>query len=647
MWPLAPGAFTMTHSQPNLLLTDETVASILEEVLFVKDKPAPDHETIIGTYRLIEKLGEGGFGVVWRAVQASPVRREVAVKIIKPGIDSEEVLARFQREQQLLARLEHPGISRVLDAGLTKDELPYIVMEMVEGYSITAYASCNALDLHARIKLLRQVCAALQYAHEKGVIHRDIKPSNLLVTHLDGQPKVKIIDFGIAKALSQEGHLSWMTQQQRLLGTPSYMSPEQTLPNSITDIRTDVYALGILLYEQLTGSLPFSGELSLEARLHHIREVQPTRPSPSAGDLDWITLRCLEKDSARRYPTMEALDEDLRCWQEGLPVSAHPPTRTYMLSRFVRRYRAAAVLGGMVLASIFIGAGLAFWYAHEAAVKQREALAVEEALISSMANASSTEIGRAPQAYDMAKSVIVQMKAGTFPGSPVTQRKLLKAASNAARNASDHATALWALEKAHSLTEVGAAASSAEITLDRVLILGLLSNAERDEEAVERGLRWLEEARKTFGDKSPRTLQLQSMTAEAMRAAEKPGFLELQLDAYEKGKDQTNSEARCDLQSYLMRAYNTAGRPEDALRLSDSLIPALRQTCGAEHSKVWFAEGLRASYLIKLGRHEEGKAILQRVCETQKKLFGREHPHTVWTARQISQLSPLTEAKKP
>jgi eukaryotic-like serine/threonine-protein kinase len=435
--------------------SDAAIAAVFEEVLSRREGGSASEFESIAPYELIEKLGEGGFGIVWLAEQSEPVRREVAIKLIKPGIDSEEVLARFQREQQVLARLDHPGIARVFDVGLTSEDRPYIVMELVRGLPITGYCQQHGLNLEARIALFRQVCAALQHAHEKGVIHRDLKPTNILITEINGQPQPKIIDFGIAKALSHEGQpgMTWMTRQSRLIGTPSYMSPEQTSPGQNTDARTDVYALGVLLYELIADRPPFATDLPLSEMLRQIREDEPQRPIGDRSDLDWITLRCLEKDRERRYASAEALEEDLRCWQEGRPVSAHPPTRTYLLSRWLRRNRSLAVSAALVALALLFGAGIALSQMLEARQQQRQAEAVESALITAMHRSITTRLGHAPRAYDLAKDVLLQIKAGGFPGSAETLQQILKHGGAAAAAAGDRELANWAKEELKRLGE--------------------------------------------------------------------------------------------------------------------------------------------------------------------------------------------------
>ncbi len=343
----------------------------------------------VGRYRLVEILGEGGFGVVWRAEQTEPMRREVAVKVIKPGMDSRRVVARFEAERQALAVMDHPCIARVLDGGTTGPEferpgLPYFVMELVQGEPITAYCRSRSLPVRARLDLFARVCDAVQHAHFKGVVHRDIKPGNVLVASADGGPVPKVIDFGIAKALSIDafgGPL--LTEQGQMIGTPQYMSPEQVDPSSVdVDARTDVYSLGVLLYELLTGTVPVETPGVRSRSLYEIQrlilEGEPQRPSTRLaslgdgarrgtryearalrGDLDWIVMKCLEKDRSRRYETAAALAEDVRRHLRDEPVQAGPPSASYRLRKFVRRRRVPLAAGALVLLALVAGLALA------------------------------------------------------------------------------------------------------------------------------------------------------------------------------------------------------------------------------------------------------------------------------------------------
>src|SRR5262245_8366904 len=308
--------------------------------------------TVIGPYKLMEKIGEGGFGLVFVAEQQQPVRRLVALKVIKPGMDSKQVIARFEAERQALALMDHPNIAHVLDGGVTPSGRPYFVMELVRGVPITQFCDQNRLTPKERLGLFVSVCRAVQHAHQKGIIHRDIKPSNLLVTCHDGVPVVKVIDFGVAKAIGQQlTEKTVYTQLTQLVGTPLYMSPEQAGHSGLDiDTRTDVYALGVLLYELLTGTTPFDRERLVKAGYDEmrriIREEEPARPSTRMstlgqaaatvsanrqsdpkklgqlmrGELDWIVMKALEKDRNRRYETASAFAADVQHYLKDEPV---------------------------------------------------------------------------------------------------------------------------------------------------------------------------------------------------------------------------------------------------------------------------------------------------------------------------------------
>ena len=320
----------------------------------------------VGACRVEKKLGEGGAGVVYQAVQERPVRRAVAIKLLKLGMDTRRVIARFEAERQTLALMEHPNIARVLDAGATETGRPYFLMELVHGRKITDYCEEAALGLPDRLRLFLQVGAGVRHAHLKGVIHRDLKPSNLLVAEIDGRPVVKVIDFGIAKALADPSRDTVQTQHDQRIGTPACMSPEQFLGIDL-DTRSDIYGLGVVLYEMLAGRPPFAPEELAEGGLERLRQrilhQDPPRPSARAprlaarlrGELDWIVMRALEKDRERRYQSVRELMEDIERYLAQEPVLARPPSRVYRFLKLLQRNKLAFAAGTVALLALVAG----------------------------------------------------------------------------------------------------------------------------------------------------------------------------------------------------------------------------------------------------------------------------------------------------
>ncbi len=354
--------------------------------------------TIAGRYKLVESIGEGGMGVVYMAQQVAPIRRLVAVKLIKEGMDTRQVLARFEAERQALALMDHPNIARVLDAGATATGRPYFVMELVRGVPITTFCDDHKLTTRDRLDLFNMACRAIQHAHQKGIIHRDIKPGNVLVARFDGKPVVKVIDFGIAKAVGQPlTDKTMVTNFGAVIGTLEYMSPEQaSLDQLDIDTRSDVYALGVLLYELLTGTTPLErqrlGQAALYEMLRLVREQEPPKPSTRLsnsrtlasiavcrgvdpaklapmvrGDLDWIAMRALEKDRSRRYETANGLARDVERFLNDEPVEATPPTARYRLSKFARRHRRPLLATAAAAALLVAATAVSTWAAIRAA----------------------------------------------------------------------------------------------------------------------------------------------------------------------------------------------------------------------------------------------------------------------------------------
>ncbi len=376
-------------------------------LVLIGEKPGDQ----IGRYKLLQQIGEGGVGVVFMAEQEEPVRRRVALKVLKPGMDTKSVIARFESERQALALMDHPNIAKVLDAGSTDKGRPFFVMELVRGVRITEYCDQNRLPTRERLNLFIQVCQAIQHAHQKGIIHRDIKPSNILVTLHDGVPVPKVIDFGIAKAVDQRlTDKTFFTEFQSFMGTPAYMSPEQAEMSGLDiDTRTDIYSLGVLLYEMLSGKTPFDAQelvsSGLDGMRRTIREREPSPPStrfrtlPEAeqtttaqrqqvepakltsllrGDLDWIVLKALEKDRTRRYATANGLAQDIRRYLENEPVLARSPSATYRFQKLVRRNKLSFAAAGAVAAALLLGSVFSTWQFIEKSAAYRRAVNAEQ-----------------------------------------------------------------------------------------------------------------------------------------------------------------------------------------------------------------------------------------------------------------------------
>ena len=389
-------------------MLDEDIGSFMDRP--AADAPLTIHQRIteevgtqIGPYKLIQELGEGGFGVVYLAEQQEPVRRQVALKIIKPGMDTREVITRFEAERQALALMDHPNIAHVLDAGATESGRPYFVMELVQGVPITDYCDQHEMTIRERLELFVTVCQAVQHAHHKGIIHRDLKPSNVLVAENEDVPVPKIIDFGVAKATG--AHLTdrtTVTGLGQLVGTPMYMSPEQAGRNGQdVDTRSDIYSLGVLLYELLTGTPPFDKERFRQANYDEIcaiiREQEPPKPSTRIttvgeaattisahrhaspaqlsrtlrGELDWIVMKALEKDRTRRYETANDFAQDIQRYLNDEPVEACPPSTIYRMRKFTRRNRVAVFTTTAISLALILGAGIAAGQAYRATQAER------------------------------------------------------------------------------------------------------------------------------------------------------------------------------------------------------------------------------------------------------------------------------------
>ncbi|HEY2253774.1 MAG TPA: serine/threonine-protein kinase, partial [Planctomycetaceae bacterium] len=413
-------------------------------------QPVPESPgNVIGAYKLLQQIGAGGFGVVYMAEQEQPVRRLVALKIIRPGMDSGQVIARFESERQALALMDHPNIAKVLDAGATAGGLPYFVMELVKGVPITEFCDKNRMPADQRLTLFIDVCHAIQHAHHKGVIHRDIKPSNVMVTLHDTLPVVKVIDFGVAKATVQKlTERTLFTAYGQMVGTPVYMSPEQAEMSGLDiDTRSDIYSLGVLLYELLTGTTPLEGKRLRDAGYAElqrlIRDEDAQRPSTRlsslgesatilagqrgtdarqlarllAGDLDWIVMKALEKDRTRRYGSPLAFAEDITRYLRHDAVLARPPSATYRLKKFAQRNRATVATATMVALTLLLGTVAATWQAVKADRARLEAVGAQ-----GEANAARREAEAARHEAENARRETVASLYQALLGRAATER---------------------------------------------------------------------------------------------------------------------------------------------------------------------------------------------------------------------------------
>jgi serine/threonine protein kinase/tetratricopeptide (TPR) repeat protein len=473
------GDFLRTNDGGDADATSAGVAPVGE-----KAKNAEAAGQTIDRYKLLQQIGEGGFGTVWMAEQKQPIKRRVALKIIKLGMDTKQVIARFEAERQALAMMDHPNIAKVFDAGATDTGRPYFVMELIRGIPILEYCDSERLSTQQRLGLFIQVCNAIQHAHQKGIIHRDIKPTNVLVTLHGDEPVVKVIDFGIAKATNTElTQKTFFTEHRQMIGTPAYMSPEQAVMSGLDiDTRSDVYSLGVLLYELLTGTTPFDQKDLLSKgfaeMMRIIREVEPHKPSTRLstlgetgtrtaqlrrtdpkklrtnlrGDLDWIVMKCLEKDRGRRYETANGLAQDIQRHLTGEPVVAAPPSRMYRVQKFVHRNKAQVIVSAVIAMLLVLGIiGTSMGMAWALSEKQRaDLLARTEAAwrADAVAEAERAEAERqradaerliaeearleAEQARDIAESAQHKAEAERLRAEEATQRAIAEARTSQA-----------------------------------------------------------------------------------------------------------------------------------------------------------------------------------------------------------------------
>ena len=646
---------------------------------------APVHErpgARIGNYKLLQLIGEGGFGTVFMAEQEKPVVRKVALKVIKLGMDTRQVIARFEAERQALAMMDHPNIARVLDAGATEAGRPFFVMELVKGDPIVEYCDKNNLSVQDRLELFAQVCHAVQHAHTKGIIHRDIKPSNVLVSTQDGKPFTKVIDFGIAKATASKlTEKTLFTEHRQLIGTPEYMSPEQAEGNLDIDTRTDVYSLGVLLYELLTGTTPFSGKDLRSAAYAEIqriiREVEPPKPSTRLnantttidsvaakrdiepkrlgalirGELDWIVMKSLEKDRQRRYETANGLAMDIRRYLSGEAVVAAPPSASYRVKKFVRRNRGPVTAGAVVAAALFVAAGVSLRFGLSEARQRAEAVrlrelaeetAAAEARARTRAEAIAKFVTKALKSSDpmqqgrqdttIAQAMAVAVKeidAGAFGDDPETEAALRDTIGMILKNAGKFAEAEALLSRALSMREAIFKGDHSNTALS-LTNLGILY---RDQDRLDKAGPLLERAstmfEKTNGPEHPDFaaslnalagvyyLQSQFDKAEPL--------LQRALSTREKVHGPVSREVAVTLND-LAVVYQAQGKPEQAESLLKRSLEVNEKTRGPDHPDVAAVLNSLADLYEVQGRNDLAEAAYVRALTICEKALGPDHP---------------------
>ncbi len=637
-------AFDMPSAHPSTpepRLADLSAEGLAGEMARLKPEEIGDQ---IGPYKLMEQIGQGGFGTVWVADQEKPVRRRVALKIIKLGMDTKEVIARFEQERQALAMMDHPHIAKVLDAGATQWGRPYFVMELVRGIKITDYCDQANLPTADRLALFIQVCHAVQHAHQKGIIHRDLKPSNILVTLHDGVPVPKVIDFGVAKATQQVRltDLTIYTQFQQMIGTPLYMSPEQAEMSGLDiDTRSDIYSLGVLLYELLTGRTPFDPVELMKAGLDEIRrtirEQEPQKPSTFLstmafelrtnvaqhrqvegaklvglirGDLDWIVMKALEKDRNRRYETASDFARDIQRFIEDQPVSAAAPSASYRFGKFVRRNKAALSVAALIFAILMGATGVSVWQAKVAIAAKKDALAKASAERTAREEAEAistflTEVFQSPDPNRDGRTITV---------AEMLDRTVKKLESDLTDQPERRARLYLVLGKTYR-------------------VLGRHHRAITiEEKATDHYLKFL-------GPEHPETLAAKGELARSYAdAGRKEEALKMQEDVFALCRKVWGPEHSETLESMgqLANSYADAGREGEALRMREEVLVLSRKVNGPEHPNTLWAMGELATSYRRLGRSNDALKLGIEGLTLCSKVHGPEHPNTFWAMGDVA-----------
>ena len=655
-----------------LLAAHEDIGEFLDGSSDATRAVGPDAvgSVIAGRYKLLEQIGEGGMGLVFMAEQTDPVRRLVAVKLVKPGMDSQQVLARFESERQALALMDHPNIAKILDGGMTAGGRPFFVMELVKGMPITRFCDGRKLSVKERLKLMVPVCQAVQHAHMKGIIHRDLKPGNVLVALYDGVPVPRVIDFGVSKAVGQRlTDRTLFTGFGTVVGTPEYMAPEQAEFNQLDiDTRADVYTLGILLYELITGSPPIDGERVKKAALlevlRAVREEEPPKPStrlsspatPASvaanrrseqdqlskavrGELDWIVMKALEKDRNRRYDTAGALADDLERFLVGEPVLAHPPTFAYRVRKLVGRHK-AAVAAATGLAAALVG-GTAVSVGLTARAMQAEQAAVQASELATQERETSLRLAQAERAArddEMTQKLAAQKSMEEAKSVEADAKAMLaffdKAILGAPRpqQGGKDVTLRQALDQAEpDVAKAFAGRPHIEAAIrerygETYRQMGDLPAARRQYELAHK-LR-----AKALGPDDSATLRSGNQLAAVYRQL---GQYDLARPLYEDNHKRTLALHGPDHADTLRAANGLAllwhelGETETAVPLFEDTLARRRKTLGADNADTLVSLNNLALGYTAVGRHDDAAKMYEEVFERRKSSLGPNNVNTL------------------
>jgi non-specific serine/threonine protein kinase/serine/threonine-protein kinase len=635
----------------------------------------------LGTYTLLEPLGEGGMGEVWLAAQREPVRREVAIKVIKRGMDTASVVARFEAERQALALMDHPAVAKVFDAGSTPQGRPYFVMEYVRGVAITEHCDRNGLRTRERLGLFRLVCDGVQHAHQKAVIHRDLKPSNVLVTLQDGKPVPKIIDFGVAKATAQRlTERTLDTGLGVLIGTPEYMSPEQAgLSGQDVDTRTDVYSLGVILYELLVGVLPFDAALlrrgGIDEVRRRVREEEPRKPSARLsglagedatriaarrgvdiaalrrqvrGDLDWIVMQALEKDPARRYGSAADLAADIGRSLDNLPVLAGPPGVGYRAGKFVRRHRVGVAFAALAAVGI-VGFACAMALQSQRTARERDR-ANREATTANRALAVLTELFEVSDPSEARGSTVTAREIldrgaakidSELKDEPLIQAKLLLTLGQVYQSLGLEGSARPLLEKSVTLRRRLLGENDADTLISRDALATALQDQGKLAEA-EAGFRAVLAGRlQLLGADNADTLIEENNLGLLLQQEGKLEQAETYLRQALEGERRTLPPGDIEILTSLNNLgllLQARGRPAEAEPYAREVLDKCRRTIGNDHPHTLTAINNLALILNAEGRLPEAESLWREALGTRRRVLGNDHRLTLLSVLNLGSL---------